>query len=104
MTNRSIYDIHVPLDREALAEAHRQAGFNVLWSDYMLPVDASLFGVGCIEPPWLRLPVLGAASAVTGLVWALDARGLAPRPNLATSPYLFCVARGPEPPCWPVRR
>ncbi|HTN83591.1 MAG TPA: hypothetical protein VL242_07900, partial [Sorangium sp.] len=91
-TNRPNYDVHVPLDRDALEQAHRDAGLNVLWSEYILPLDVSLFGVGGIGPRWLRLPAVGAASVVAGVVWALDARGLAPRPNPVTSPYIFCVA------------
>ncbi|KYF89678.1 class I SAM-dependent methyltransferase [Sorangium sp. So ce388] len=92
VTNRPNYDVHVPLDRDALEQAHRDAGLNVLWSEYILPLDVSLFGVGGIGPRWLRLPAVGAASVVAGVVWALDARGLAPRPNPVTSPYIFCVA------------
>ncbi|WP_437764276.1 class I SAM-dependent methyltransferase [Sorangium sp. So ce281] len=92
VTDRPTYDVHVPLDREALVKAHRDAGLHVLRSDYILPLDVSLFGVGSIGSRWLRLPAVGAASAVAELVWALDARGLAPRPNAVTSPYIFCVA------------
>ncbi|WP_437894980.1 class I SAM-dependent methyltransferase [Sorangium sp. So ce124] len=92
VTNRPNYDVHVPLNREALTQAHRDAGLNVLWSEYILPLDVSLFGVGGIGPRWLRLPALGAASAAAGIVWALDAHGLAFRPNPVTSPYIFCAA------------
>ncbi|WP_437955891.1 methyltransferase domain-containing protein [Sorangium sp. So ce119] len=92
LTDRANYDVHVPLDREALVRAHRDAGFNVLWSEYVLPIDVSLFGVGSIGPRWLRVPAVGAASVVCNVVWALDARGLVPAPNPVTSPYIFCVA------------
>jgi hypothetical protein len=92
VTDRQSYDVHVPLDREALVQAHRDAGLNVLWSEYILPLDVNLFGVTGIKPRWLRLPAVGAASAIAGIVWALDARGLVPRPNPVTSPYIFCVA------------
>lgn len=92
VTNRPNYDVHVPLDREELVQAHRDAGLDVLWSEYVLPMDVSLFGVGGIGPRWLRLPAVGAASAVASVVWALDARGLVPAPNPVTSPYIFCVA------------
>jgi 2-polyprenyl-3-methyl-5-hydroxy-6-metoxy-1,4-benzoquinol methylase len=95
VTDRPIYDIHVPLDTAALSRAHREAGLHVRWSNYILPVDWSVFGFGRIAWPWLRWPAMGAAFALAGTVWVLDERGLAPRPNPITSPYLFCVADKP---------
>ena len=32
--NKPVYDIHVPLTREKIAEAHRQAGLEILYADY----------------------------------------------------------------------
>lgn len=96
-TNRPVYDIHVPLDREALAQAHRDAGLRVLHADYILPMDWSIFGFTRIASPWLRWPLLAPTIGLVGALWALDERGLAPRPNRLTSPFIFCAAEKPPP-------
>ena len=95
VTNRALYDIHVPLRNDELAKAHQDAGLSVLHSDYILPVDWSMLGLGHIGPRWLRWPALGTAIAITGPIWALEERGLGLRPNSFTSPYIFCVAELP---------
>jgi 2-polyprenyl-3-methyl-5-hydroxy-6-metoxy-1,4-benzoquinol methylase len=96
--NRPVYDIHVPLDAEALAEAHRQAGLTVVACDNFM---SSNFGVCNLDgiPPrsaeWLaKKSILALLVRLSRLTWFVEERrGSEFKANPVTSPYINCVAR-----------
>jgi SAM-dependent methyltransferase len=94
--SRSVYDIHVPIDRETLASAHREAGLDVVACDYLLFSNfgvLNLNGVPERTPAWLvKKGVLALAGRLSMASWRLDPAGRLP-PNRLTSPYVLCVAR-----------
>ncbi len=93
--DRSVYDIHVPLDREALASAHREAGLEVETCEYFLRVD---LGILNIErwPKNLAYRIVSALQIrISKLFWLVEDWIPFVRPNRWTSPYTICVARKP---------
>lgn len=95
--HRPIYDVHVPLDREALAAAHRAADLVVEEASYFQSSNFYICHITGAEvrfPTWharrLALGLLGRASR---LAWAIeDHAGPLPTSRLL-SPYVLCVAR-----------
>lgn len=95
--NRPVFDLHVVLDREALAAAHRDAGLAVEHCDYLVSTHfavTNLNGVPTGTPGFwarrfLRTAFIGASAAV----WLWEERVRPVRPGRALSPYVVCVAR-----------
>jgi 2-polyprenyl-3-methyl-5-hydroxy-6-metoxy-1,4-benzoquinol methylase len=96
--NRAFYDVHVPLDAQALAGAHAAAGLNVLECDNFM---SSNFGVCSLEgikersAEWLaKKSILALLVRLSWLAWIVeDKTGGQLKPNRLTSPYINCVAR-----------
>jgi len=95
--NRPVYDIHVPLDREALAEAHRGAGYAVQSCEYFIATSfgvCNLNGVPARSAAGvLKKAALAVLARLSTLEWMLE--GLTgPWPvSRSFSPYINCVAR-----------
>ena len=95
--NRRIYDIHVPLGAEALAEAHRRAGMEVVESGY---IGCSNFGVITLGDDLLPLAGLRhvarrALMGVSAAAWVVDRHVVSLPASRTFSPYVACVARAP---------
>jgi 2-polyprenyl-3-methyl-5-hydroxy-6-metoxy-1,4-benzoquinol methylase len=90
---RSVFDVHVLLDRKALRAAHEEAGLSVLSCDYYMSGDFSVMNLSCWSESrlygMLRLIPLGLSLPL----WFMERTGAALRPNRLTSPYLICLAR-----------
>lgn len=93
--HRETYELHVPLDREELAGAHRDAGLEVLDCRYFLPANFGVLRLG----PETSYPVRRAFARVRS--WASRAMWVAERllpgegDNRVTSPYVHCLSRRP---------
>lgn len=90
--DRAVYAIHVPLDREALGEAHRQAGLQPLSCDYVMLFNLNVVNLegkrGCRwYPAAVRL-----RSWVSKGVWMLESALPFGHPNRFTSPLVACIA------------
>jgi 2-polyprenyl-3-methyl-5-hydroxy-6-metoxy-1,4-benzoquinol methylase len=92
---RSIYDVHVPLDREALFRAHLQAGLIVDSCTYLMGASWSVVNYSCIRSSMLRWLVGHSLHNVSKPFWVLDEIGLGIKPNKITSPSIACRARKP---------
>jgi SAM-dependent methyltransferase len=94
LINRPVYDVHVPLDRDALAAAHEEVGFEVSWCDYFLfaslDVNIENWRGSRIHPVAVRL-----RSWITKGLWIAERMIPALRQNRWSSPYVVCVARKP---------
>lgn len=91
------YNAHVPLDKHALAQAHTDAGLNVVDCRYVV---CSNFGVltlgeGAYPFRWLRRSIRTMMTIFSAATWVID-RYLARIPvSRSISPYIACVARLP---------
>lgn len=95
--NPRVYEIHVPLDPQALAQAHLRAGLQVVDCRYFLSNNFAFWNLNGLEPgtfSWRAKRIaLAAAVRFTMLLWAIEEK-LGPfKPNRLTSPYINCVAR-----------
>lgn len=98
--NREIYDIHVPLDRELLANAHRSAGLKVLQCDYFLSTNFGVLNLNGLDQKsisWRMKNIFRKMMLyLSGLVWIYE-RAFGPiKPNRLLSPYVNCVAQKEE--------
>lgn len=95
LLHRETYELHVPMDREALARAHREAGLEVVRCEYFLP---ALFGVARTDPNapwWLERSVAHARSVASKLVWVLHEALPVEGGSRLLSPYVHALARKP---------
>jgi 2-polyprenyl-3-methyl-5-hydroxy-6-metoxy-1,4-benzoquinol methylase len=93
--DRRVYDLHVVLDVDALADAHRRAQMDVLDCCYVV---CSNFGVLTLDRQvsplhslrrFVKLGLLG----ISALTWAIDRYALSIRSSRFLSPYIICIAR-----------
>jgi 2-polyprenyl-3-methyl-5-hydroxy-6-metoxy-1,4-benzoquinol methylase len=95
--SRTVFDIHVPIDRETFRTAHEAAALDVLECDYFMSTNfgvVNLNGVPTGTVPFLaKKVVLGVLARVSMLIWALERRLGALRVNRFSSPYVNCFAR-----------
>lgn len=88
-----VYTKHLPIDRETLARAHRDAGLEVKFCDYYLACN---LGVLNIES-WKNRPsvysvAVRVRSALSKIVWLAEPHLPMLKPNRWTSPYVICHA------------
>jgi SAM-dependent methyltransferase len=91
----TVYDAHVPLDRQGLASAHAEAGLEVESCEYFLPVK---LGNLDIENWAKKLPykiTVRLRSWISKLFWLVEDHFGFPRGNRFSSPYINCVGQKP---------
>jgi SAM-dependent methyltransferase len=93
--DRRIFDIHVPLDHSALAEAHRRASFDVVDCSYIVCSNFGVVTLGDQGDPlrrlrhFIKLAMMGFSAAC----WVIDRYVVRIPPCRILSPYIICVAR-----------
>lgn len=92
--DRELYAMHVPLSLGQLAQAHTDAGLNVLQAEYVMSLNLNVVNVDrWIDGAVLKSVVIRMRSWLSKAVWATEqAVGSLPRTSLL-SPYIACVAR-----------
>jgi hypothetical protein len=90
--DREIYDVHVPMDANALAAAHRNAGLSVSRCEYLLSANFAVVNHPGIRPRLLNNAVRSMLIGATGLIWAAERIGVRMPPSRLMSPYVSCVA------------
>ena len=99
--NRPFFEIHNPLDRIGLAQAHEQAGLEVLECDYFMSMNFGVLSLTGTQDRWLvrqaKAGLIRGLMLATYLVWLFEAAAGPLGSNAQTSPYINCVARKPGP-------
>ncbi|HEV2382126.1 MAG TPA: class I SAM-dependent methyltransferase [Terriglobia bacterium] len=95
LLDRRLYEAHVVMGRDRLAEAHRQAGLQVESAGYLMPVSLEVLNVEGWRSRALRKMVSRAHTAASRLAWMIDDYLFGLKPNRWTSPYVVSVARRP---------
>jgi SAM-dependent methyltransferase len=96
--NRSIYEMHVPLTPESLAQAHAEAGLEVLEARYVSTMDfyVAIEGGRAGEALFGARVALKAMRFLSKVLWLAENLSC-PVPSTARlSPYVGCVARRPS--------
>lgn len=92
MINRSIFDIHVPLSRNALMQAHQINGLRVISCDYFLFINLGVLNLENLRGIRLFEWLIYARSWFNNAIWTLERVTPFLKPNRWSSPYINCVA------------
>lgn len=95
--DRAVYEIHIPLDRRALAAAHREAGLEVARSEYLMLFNLNVVNLEGRANRWWHRPAVRLCSWVSKAIWLAEPLLPFARPNRSTSPLVACVAIKPLP-------
>ena len=93
LIDQAIYDVHVPLDRHALAQAHQQAGLAVESCEYFMGVNWGVINTSGWKKRWSYRLIRPWPKILSLPVWLLERGGIRIKPNRLTSPYIICMAR-----------
>jgi 2-polyprenyl-3-methyl-5-hydroxy-6-metoxy-1,4-benzoquinol methylase len=90
--NRPIYDLHVPLTKNELREAHVESGFDVLFCDYYIFADFYVDNAGDTDSGiWIK--ILKFMRLLTKSIWAVENAVHQLPSNRYSSPYVICIAK-----------
>jgi 2-polyprenyl-3-methyl-5-hydroxy-6-metoxy-1,4-benzoquinol methylase len=87
-----VYNLHVPLDAEALQRAHEFAGLDVVRCEYFCFSNFGVLNLNRIRQSFLGLWFSRALNAVSAVTWILERMGVRLPANKVTSPYVICVS------------
>lgn len=93
--DREIYDIHVPLDKATLTNAHESAGLKVTSCKYFLAVNLNVLNLERKKERWFYRPFVRLRSWISKAAWLSESFLPPLPPNGLTSPYINCLARKP---------
>jgi SAM-dependent methyltransferase len=96
LLDMDMYNAHVPLSRESLASAHREAGLEIESCDYYLPICLEVFNLERWPKNLLYWFTIRSHTAISRAVWFVDDHIVRLRQNRWTSPYICCVSRKPS--------
>lgn len=89
---RDVYDLHIPLDVEALRRAHELAGLNVLRCEYFCFSNFGVLNLNRLRGSFLGLWFCRGLNALSAATWILERIGARLPANGMTSPYVVCVS------------
>lgn len=95
ITNRPVFDIHIPLDRDALEEAHGSSRLEVVSCEYFLFANLSVVNIKNWRGKPLYKVAIRLRSLINKAVWTVERAVPLLRPNRWTSPYIVCITREP---------
>jgi len=98
--DKKIYDIHVPLDAEAVRKAHTNAGLEVISCDYFLSTNFGVLNLNSIRTHsfewWVKKLMLALLTRISMGIWMWErAFGSLPTSRFF-SPYVNCLAIKPK--------
>ena len=99
MVNKPVFDIHVPLDKNALKDAHEFSGLEMVESDYFLFTNFGVCNLNkvSISLSWLLKKVfILSLISFSALIWLIEDLFGPFKPNKVMSPYINCFAKKPK--------
>jgi SAM-dependent methyltransferase len=95
LINRAALDVHVPLDRAALLEAHSGSHLEVISCDHFLFASMSIINIENLRSTPFYEGAVRLRSWLSKAAWAAEMTIPLLGPNRWTSPYIVCVAKKP---------
>jgi 2-polyprenyl-3-methyl-5-hydroxy-6-metoxy-1,4-benzoquinol methylase len=93
MINRSIFDIHVPLDKKSLVRVHQINGLRIISCDYFLFVNLGVLNIENLKGSLFYTGAARLRSLINKVTWICErAIPIMLKPNRWSSPYINCVA------------
>ncbi len=90
--DRSVYDVHVPLTKKMLTEAHKKAEIDPENCDYFMSINLNIVNSGSFSSHSFNKYLRYILSIPTKFFWSLEKYGLKIPNNSFTSPYIIAVA------------
>jgi 2-polyprenyl-3-methyl-5-hydroxy-6-metoxy-1,4-benzoquinol methylase len=90
---REAYDVHVPLDAEALGRAHEATGLDVLRCEYFCFANFGVLNLNRIRQSAPGLWLSRGLTAISAATWMLERAGIRLPANKMTSPHVICVSK-----------
>ncbi len=95
--NRPVYDIHVPLDLDALRQAHLNAGLEVESCSYLMSTNFGVPNLNGLDPAKagtrIKRILLRGLHLFSHLIYWIEEKTMPLPATRFWSPYIVCVAR-----------
>lgn len=88
-----IYDVHVPLTKKNMIEAHQVAALELNYCDYFMSMNLGVVNSGSFTPHRLNPFLRHVLSSISKVSWIIEKWGLKIPKNRLTSPYIMAVAK-----------
>lgn len=92
MINRSIYDIHIPLDKISFVRFHQINGLRIISCDYFLFVNLGVLNIENLKGSLFYKGAAQLRSLINKVAWVCERAIPMLKPNRWSSPYINCVA------------
>lgn len=92
MINRSIFDIHIPLDKKNFVRFHRINGLRIITCDYFLFVNLGVLNIENLKGGLFYTGAARLRSLINKVAWIFERAIPVLKPNRWSSPYINCVA------------
>ncbi len=90
--NKSIYDIHVPLTKDDLHNAHNDADLKLIECEYFLSINLNVINIGeNFSSPFKKI-LRHMFSSISKVCWILERIGIKLPRCRFTSPYIIALA------------
>lgn len=91
--DREVYNVHVPITKKKLADAHKMIDLRLVQCDYFMSMNLSVVNSGSFSSHRFNSLLRHALSGTSKVFWALEKYGLKIPKNRFTSPYIIAVAK-----------
>jgi SAM-dependent methyltransferase len=91
--DKDVYDIHVPLTKKNMLDAHHFAALDLDYCDYFMSINLSVVNSGSFSSNRLNPFLRHVLSGTSKVCWILERYGLKIPKNRLTSPYIMTVAK-----------
>ncbi len=90
--DREVYDVHVPLTKNDIINAHKTAGLKLVCCDYFMSMNLSVVNSGAFSSHPLNSFLRHILSGTSKISWVLEKYGIKIPKNRYTSPYIIAVS------------
>lgn len=91
--DKEIYDVHVPLTKKNMLNAHQSAALELSYCDYFMSINLSVVNSGSFSQHKFNTFFRHILSGTSKIFWLLEKYGIKIPKNRLTSPYIMTVAK-----------
>jgi 2-polyprenyl-3-methyl-5-hydroxy-6-metoxy-1,4-benzoquinol methylase len=92
LVDKDVYNVHVPITKKNLLDAHNNASLNLLHCDYFMSMNLSVVNSGAFSSNRFNKILRHLLSGTSKVFWKLEQFGIKIPKNRWTSPYIISVA------------
>ncbi|MBX3486374.1 MAG: class I SAM-dependent methyltransferase [Candidatus Paracaedibacteraceae bacterium] len=91
--DKEVYDVHVPLTKKNMIDAHQSATLELEHCDYFMSMNLNVVNSGSFSSHRLNPLLRRILSGISKVSWILEKCGIRIPKNRLTSPYIVSVAK-----------